>query len=59
MDIFKIFGFGEATSQPGAAVTHPCHYAQDQMKVVEEQEYDWALPPGHPLARREAVKAVA
>ena len=51
-DYAEIFGFAEAVSQQGAAVTHPCHYAQDQLKVVEEQEYDWALPEGHPLQLR-------
>jgi hypothetical protein len=58
-DYAEIFGFAEATSQPGPAITHPCHYAQDQLKVVEEQEYDWALPKGHPLQLRLADQAVA
>jgi len=58
-DYAEIFGFGEATRQDGPAVTHPCYYAQDQLKVVEEQEYEWALPKGHPLQLRLPVKAVA
>ena len=51
-DYAEIFGFGEASIQPGVAITHPCHYAANQLKVVEQQEYDWALPKGHPLADR-------
>jgi len=58
-DYAEIFGFAEATSQPGSPVTHPCYYAQDQLKVVEQQEYDWALPEGHPLRLRLSVRAVA
>jgi pyruvate-formate lyase-activating enzyme len=58
-DYAEIFGFAEAISQPGPAVTHPCHYAQDQLKVVEEQEYEWALPKGHPLQLRLPAQAVA
>jgi pyruvate-formate lyase-activating enzyme len=51
-DYAEIFGFGEASTQQGPAITHPCHYAGDQLKVVEQQEYDWALPAGHPLAEK-------
>ncbi len=58
-DYAEIFGFAEAISQQGPAITHPCHYAQDQLKVVEEQEYDWALPKGHPLQLRLPARAVA
>lgn len=58
-DYAEIFGFGEASSQRGPSITHPCHYAADQLKVVEAQEYDWALPHGHPLAGRPPVEAVA
>ena len=50
-DYAEIFGFDEASSQQGTAVTHPCHYAKDQLKVIEAQEYEWALPEGHPLAK--------
>ena len=58
-DYAEIFGFAEATRQQGPPVTHPCYYAQDQLKVVEEQEYDWALPKGHPLQLRLPARAVA
>jgi hypothetical protein len=58
-DYAELFGFTEAISQSGPAITHPCHYAQDQLKVVEAQEYDWALPKGHPLQLRLPVEAVA
>lgn len=47
-DYVEIFGFDEAKSLDlGQKVYDACFYSADQMKVVEEQEYDWALPPGH------------
>ena len=59
-DYAEIFGFDEATSQDGPAVVHPCHYSNDQLKVVEAQEYDWALPPGYkPAGDQVPAQAVA
>jgi len=46
-DYAEFFGFDEARSQRlPAAVFDPCHYSCEQLKVVEAQEYDWALPGG-------------
>jgi pyruvate-formate lyase-activating enzyme len=54
-DYADIFGFGEANAVTLNAPTFdPCYYAADQMKVVEAQEYEWALPKGHPLAEGQA-----
>ena len=54
-DYADIFGFGEAGAITLQAPTFdPCYYAADQLKVVEAQEYGWALPKGHPLAEPEA-----
>jgi sulfatase maturation enzyme AslB (radical SAM superfamily) len=44
-DYAEIFGFSEATSiQLPEKVYDPRFYMAEQLKVVEEQEYDWALP---------------
>lgn len=59
-DYADIFGFAEAQAQDlGRPVYDPCHYSKDQLKVVEAQEYDWALPSGHPLATNVPADAVA
>lgn len=45
-DYARFHGFGELQPIPGRVPVHdPRHYMQDQMKVVEADEYDWALPP--------------
>jgi hypothetical protein len=57
-DYAEFFGFDEARSQRlPAAVFDPCHYSCEQLKVVEAQEYDWALPSGITVtgAQEEAV----
>lgn len=44
-DYAETIGFEEATAcLVGCKVYDPRHYMYDQLKVVEEQEYDWALP---------------
>jgi hypothetical protein len=60
-DYAEFFGFGEAASQHlPAAVFDPRHYSCEQMKVVEAQEFDWALPAGCDVVRgAEPVQAVA
>jgi hypothetical protein len=46
-DYAEFFGFDEARSQSlPQPVFDPCHYSCEQMKVVEAQEFDWALPEG-------------
>ena len=46
-DYAEIFGFDEARAlHLDDAVHDPLYYACDQMKVVEREEYDWALPSG-------------
>jgi hypothetical protein len=55
-DYAEIFGFGEAEAQTlPQPVYAPTHYSREQLKVVERQEYDWALPADHPLTRAAAV----
>lgn len=45
-DYVELFGFEEAEPQIlEAPVYAPMHYGCEQLKVVEEQELDWALPP--------------
>jgi hypothetical protein len=45
-DYVDIFGQQEAKAvKLPTKVTDPKHYIQHQLKVVEEQEYSWALPP--------------
>lgn len=52
-DYAEIFGFDEAqTVTLSGPVYDPCHYSNDQLKVVEAQEYGWALPEAHPLAQQ-------
>jgi len=50
-DYGELFGFAEARPiKVGRRITDPKHYMAEQPKVVEVQEYDWALPqpaPGH------------
>ncbi len=60
-DYAEFLGFGEAVSQHlPAAVFDPTHYSCEQMKVVEAQEFDWALPAGYPIVNdREPAEAVA
>ena len=59
-DYAEIFGFDEATRQDvGETVSDPIHYAGDQMKVVEQEEYDWALPAGHRPVSADTVEAEA
>lgn len=44
-DYGALIGFAEAVPVDlGGPIYDPRHYMNDQMKVVEEQEYDWALP---------------
>lgn len=50
-DYGELFGFAEARAiRIGRAVTDPKHYMAEQPKVVEVQEYDWAMPqPSEPV----------
>lgn len=51
-DYGEMFGVTECkTVALPARVTDPKHYVREQLKVVEEQEYDWALPPDERPAR--------
>ena len=44
-DYADLFGFGETDPVKSAeTILDPRHYMKDQMKVVESEEYDWALP---------------
>jgi sulfatase maturation enzyme AslB (radical SAM superfamily) len=55
-DYAELFGFSEATSvEMPVKVYDACFYSADQMKVVEEQEYDWALPAGHAIVGETAA----
>ncbi len=60
-DYAEFFGFEEAASQVLAHPVHdPRHYSCEQMKVVEQQEFDWAMPAeydGATLRTREAAIA--
>jgi hypothetical protein len=59
-DYADIFGFDEAVAQHlDRPVYDPCYYAGEQVKVVEAQEFDWALPEGHPLRERKTAKTAA
>lgn len=45
-DYGELFGFAEARPiKLGRRITDPKHYMVEQPKVVEVQEYDWAMPP--------------
>jgi hypothetical protein len=45
-DYGELFGFAEAKPiKLGRRITDPKHYMAEQPKVVEVQEYDWAMPP--------------
>jgi MoaA/NifB/PqqE/SkfB family radical SAM enzyme len=45
-DYGELFGFAEARPvRIGRRVIDPKHYMAEQPKVVEVQEYDWAMPP--------------
>jgi len=45
-DYGELFGFAEARPiKLGRRITDPKHYMAEQPKVVEVQEYDWAMPP--------------
>lgn len=53
-DYAKIFGFKEATSiviDNGKKIYDPRYYLNDQLKVVEKQDYDWALPESAKCAK--------
>ncbi len=48
-DYGELFGFAEARQiLLGRRVTDPKHYMWAQLKVVEVQEYDWAMPQSAP-----------
>lgn len=45
-DYGELFGFAEARPiKLGRRITDPKHYMAEQPKIVEVQEYDWAMPP--------------
>jgi len=45
-DYGELFGFAEARPiKLGRKIADPKHYMAEQPKVVEVQEYDWAMPP--------------
>jgi MoaA/NifB/PqqE/SkfB family radical SAM enzyme len=51
-DYGELFGFAEARPiRIGHRVVDPKHYMAEQLKVVEVQEYDWAMPapPAQPV----------
>jgi len=49
-DYGEMFGIQECNAvKLPSRVTDPKYYIREQRKIVEEQEYDWALPQDHQL----------
>jgi hypothetical protein len=48
-DYALLMGFDEAKAiEIGRKIYDPRYYMYEQLKVVEEKEYEWAIPPRYP-----------